>query len=244
MHSSAKLLLAVSIALSLSSCSPKLTSSFTNRQDPLDAEENVVVVDAQTALPEEAEFLGTAKVGDSGFTTPANGTYDKVLSLVMDEARNAGGNVIRITKEIPSTPSYTTYRLETEIYKLGDLSLLTQEKETKPAVTTSHPDYAIIYLYRTGASLGPLVKYDVYVNDTKVYHCIRNSKAEVKLYEPGRMNVWAKTEAKTEIPLTIDLGEEYYIECNVTTGFFIGRPDFHVTDTRVGANYYNSIESK
>ncbi len=234
----------VAAVLALPACSPKLTSSITRQLAPLTAEDDIVVIDARTAIPDNAILLGTAKVGDSGFTTPANGTYDKTLSLVMGEARSAGGNVIRITKEIPPTPNYTTHRIEAEIYRLDDLSLLTREKENDTVVTSQHPDYAIIYFYRPGDTIGPLVKYDVYINDTKVYHCVRNTKAEVKIYEPAKVRIWAKTEAKTEITLDVAQGEDYYIECDVAMGIFVGRPDLRVTDPRFGVNIYNSIDTK
>ena len=230
------------ILFAICSCSPRLTSKYTSTLTALDASDEVLVVSENTQIPEAAQFLGTLKVGDTGFTTPNNGTTEKVMELAREEARKNGGNVVKITKSIPPDFNCTTHRIEAMIYHLDDLSLIVEEEDNIQLVNPAHPDYAVVYLYRSNSSVGSLLSYDVYANETKVYHCSRNTKAEVKIYEPCNVSFWAKTEGKAELPLQIRLGEEYYIECSVTLGAFVGRPMFHLIDPRIGYNAYNSIQ--
>lgn len=234
----------VAISLLVAACSPKLTSNMRLTQEALGSADDVLVVFAPTAIPEDALLLGNVKVGDTGFTTPANGSTDAVMALVREEARKNGGNVVKVVKSIPPSFNCTTHQIEAEIYYLNDLSLLTGEEEIPLLVNPEHPDYAIVYVYRTDSSMGSMITYDVYANDTKVYRCSKNTKAEVRIYEPGKVTFWAKTEARSEAPLEIKLGEEYYIECGVSMGAFVGRPQLKVMDPRYGSTTYKSIITK
>ena len=184
--------------------------------------------------------LGHIKIGDTGFTTK-NGNYAAVLNIAKDEARKAGGNVVKITKHKSPDMLSSMHRIEADILRVDDLSVLSGEMSDMEVST--HPDYAVIYFYRESGA-GALVSYDVYVGDTKVYRSKPDTKAEVKLYEDGDVEVWAKTEAKEVLPLTVKKGADYYVRTSVSSGIMIGRPRMEIVSAETGREEYESIKDK
>jgi hypothetical protein len=63
----------------------------------------------------------------------------------------------------------------------------------------------------------------------------------VKVNKDGLNSIWAKTEAKEEIPINIKFGQEYYIRCGITMGAFVGQPKIELVDNRSGEIEFNSI---
>ena len=221
-------------------CSPKITSNFTTSHTPLNKDMEVMILDIDAPMPENAEVLGQIKIGDTGFTTK-NGNYAAVLNIAKDEARKAGGNVVKITEHKSPDMISSMHRIKAEILRVDDLSILSGDMSDIEAST--HPDYAVIYFYRESGT-GALVSYDVYVGDTKVYRSRPDTKAEVKLYEDGDVEVWAKTESKEVLPLTVKKGMDYYIRTSVSPGIMIGRPDMEILSSAAGRVEYESIKDK
>lgn len=222
-----------------SACSPKITNNLISRT-PLQDQQEVVVIEEGNNPPSDAQLLGSVKVGDTGFTATSNGTYDKVLDILKDEARQSGGNVVYIKSHKSPDAISSIHRVEADVYYVEDLSGF----KPTPVVVPEHPDYAAIYLYRTNNSMGALVSYDVYVNDTKVYKCVRSSCTEVKILEECEVCVWAKTEAKSEVRFRVEPGKDYFIECSVSMGAFVGRPNLKMIDATMARNEYNSIKDQ
>ena len=228
------------IVFILIGCSPKITSSFTSYHTQLSKDAEVLVLEIDVPMPENAEVLGQIKIGDTGFTTK-NGNYAAVLNIAKDEARKAGGNVVKITEHKSPDMISSMHRIKAEILRVDDLSVLSGDMSDMEVST--HPDYAVIYFYR-GSGAGALVSYDVYAGDTKVYRSRPNTKAEVKLYEDGDVEVWAKTEAKEVLPMTIKKGMDYYIRTSVSAGIMIGRPRMEIVSAETGREEYESIKDK
>ena len=90
--------IAMAFALVLSSCSPRVTSHLNSPYGPLAKDETVSVLPVGSEVPGAAERLGDVAVNDSGFTSSKNGTYDAVIDLATQEARQAGGNVLLLTE--------------------------------------------------------------------------------------------------------------------------------------------------
>ena len=224
----------------LAGCSPKITSSLTSARPPLSKDVEVMILDADDPVPEKAEVLGQIKIGDTGFTTK-NGNYAAILNIAMDYARQAGGNVVKITEHKSPDLFSSIHRIKADILRVDDLSVLSGEMSDMEVST--HPDYAVIYFYRESGT-GALVSYDVYVGDTKVYRSRPDTKAEVKLYEDGDVEVWAKTESKEVLPLTVKKGMDYYIRTSVSPGIMIGRPDMEILSSEAGRVEYESIKDK
>lgn len=209
-----QLFIAIWTIIILAGCSPKIISSFTSSYTALTEEAEVLVLEQAAPMPESAEVLGHIKIGDTGFTTQ-NGNYAAVLNIAKDEARKAGGNVVKITEHKSPDMLSSMHRIKADILRVDDLSVLSGEMSDMEVST--HPDYAVIYFYRESGA-GALVSYDVYVGDTKVYRSKPDTKAEVKLYKDGDVEVWAKTESKEVLPLTVKKGMDYYIRTSVFTG--------------------------
>lgn len=224
----------------LAGCSPKITLSLTSVRLPLSKDVEVMILDADDPVPEKAEVLGRIKIGDTGFTNK-NGNYAAVLNIAMDQARQAGGNVVKITEHKSPDMRSSIHRIEADILRVDDLSALSDD--TSDQVVSAHPDYAVIYFYRESGA-GALVSYDVYVENTKVYRSKPNTQAEVKLYEEGEVKVWAKTEAKEVLPMTIKKGKDYYIRTSVSAGIMIGRPRMEIVSSEAGKREYESSKSK
>lgn len=228
------------IVIGLSGCSPKITSSFTSHHTPLAKDAEVLVLDMAAPMPENAGVIGQIKIGDTGFTTK-NGNYAAVLNIAKDEARKAGGNVVKITEHKSPDMLSSMHRIKAVILRVDDLSVLSDD--ISDVEVSTHPDYAVIYFYRESGA-GALVSYDVYVGDTKVYRSRPNTNAEVKLYEEGDVEVWAKTEAKEVLPLTIRKGSDYFVRTSVSAGIMIGRPRMEIVSAKAGREEYESVKDK
>ena len=75
------------------------------------------------------------------------------------------------------------------------------DKEQIPEV---HPQYAVIYFYRTGNYVK--TPYDVHLNNEVVYRSKNKTKAAVKVYTAGDYEIWGKTESKESLKLKVELG--------------------------------------
>ena len=228
------------IGIVLSGCSPKITSSITSAHTSLAKDAEVMVLEIDTPMPEKAEVLGQIKIGDTGFTTK-NGNYAAVLNIAKEQARQAGGNVVKITEHKSPDMHSSIHRIKANILRVDDLSALSDD--TSDQVVSAHPDYAVIYFYRESGA-GAIVSYDVYVENTKVYRSKPNTHAEVKLYEEGDVEVWAKTESKEVLPITIKKGKDYYIRTSVSAGIMIGRPRMEIISVEAGKEEYESVKGK
>lgn len=228
------------VGIVLVGCSPKITSSLTSARIPLAKDAEVLVLELAAPMPESAEVLGQIKIGDTGFTTK-NGNYAAVLNIAKDEARKAGGNVVKITEHQSPDMFSSIHRIKADILRVDDPSVLSDQMSD--TVVSTHPDYAVIYFYRESGA-GALVSYDVYVGDTKVYRSKPDTKAEVKLYEDGDVEVWAKTESKEVLPLTVKKGMDYYIRTSVSAGIMIGRPRMEIVSAETGRGEYESVKEK
>lgn len=224
------------LAVLLTGCSPRVVSGLRSGYSPIPETVDVTVLPQGTTVPEGAEVLGSVKVGDTGFTSSANGRYENVLAIIKEQARSAGGNLVLITRhQVPDLVS-SIHRMEALVLRTDQPLVLASEPEK-----TSHPDYAVIYLYRL-AGAGALVSYDVYLDDTKVFRSRTGHKCEVKVYAEGAKNLYGATESKTVFPLDIKLGEEYYIRCGVSVGILIGRPVFERALPGEGKAEYEAIQ--
>ena len=57
-------------------------------------------------------------------------------------------------------------------------------------------------------------------------------------------SLWAKTEAKDEIPVDVKPGREYYIKCSIVMGAFVGRPKLELIDPKIGKIEFESFNAK
>lgn len=106
----------VTTLLFLSSCSPKISTVLTKEYPALTYKEKVAVIGLEEKQPEDSEILGEVKIRDTGFSTKCN--YEVVLDKAKLEARNVGGNAIKITKHKKPDFWSTCHRLDAIILKI------------------------------------------------------------------------------------------------------------------------------
>ena len=105
-------------------------------------------------------------------------------------------------------------------------------------------DCALLHLYRPATKIGVAVSYAVHLDDEVVFQAKYNSKTTVRVTSEGLKKLWGQTEARVELPVNIQLGNEYYVKCRLGLGAFVGRPSFVIVDNKVGKKQYGKIRSK
>lgn len=232
-------LLMITLLLAFSSCSPKISTSLSKSYPALDYKLDVAVIGLDQAEPAGSEVLGEVRIGDTGFTT--NCGYEVVIEKAKLEARKAGGNAIKIIDhQLPSVMGSSCHRITAKILKVADIGQFT-EKEEEPFLRDA--DYAVINVYRY-SGVGPLISYDIYLGDSVICRVKNNYKTSVKVKKDGLNTLWAKTESKSEVPVDIKIGHQYYLRCSIVMGAFVGRPKLDLVDWKTGKTEFESFNAK
>lgn len=222
-----------------SSCSPKISTSLSKSYPPLDYKQEVLVIGLDQAVPENSEVLGQVKIGDTGFST--NCDYDIVIDKAKLEARKAGGNAIKIIEHTPpSAMGSSCHRITAKILKIENIENYTPKVEQEVLLDV---DYAILNVYRYSGA-GALVSYNLYLGDSVICRVKNNFKTTLHIKKDGLNSLWAKTEAKSEVPIDVKMGKTYYLRCGITMGAFVGHPKLELIDSKTGKAEFESIKAK
>lgn len=145
----------IALALMVTSCSPRVITSFQKVYTPsLPTSEEVVVIETTDPSKAQGEFLGQIKITDTGFTATSNGTYSQVVNLAKYETWKAGGNLMIINQhQLPDAWS-TIHRINALAFKTDTIDVPTST-----------------YFYANDPSIQ--------------YQMASNSNPTVKLQEPG-----------------------------------------------------------
>ena len=220
------------------SCSPKISTNIRNYYQPIDYRQDIVVFGLNDEEPFDAEVLGQVKIGDTGFTTKCS--YEIVIEKAKMEARKAGGNAIKIVEhKPPSIMGSSCHRITAWILQVNDFEYYLTEEED-PILDV---DYAIINVYRYGGS-GTLVSYDLYLGNSVICRVRNNFKTTLYIEKEGLNTLWAKTEAKSEVPINIKMGKTYYLRCGISMGAFVGRPVLELIDSKTGKDEFEFFKAK
>lgn len=121
-HTKILFLLAV---FGIASCSPKISSNFTNPRPELAIDEKVALLDLEHKVPENTLKIGELRFQDSGFSTDCS--FNSLMTRARAEARKNGANLVKVTdKKTPDIWS-SCYRLKIELYNYeGDVAALSQ----------------------------------------------------------------------------------------------------------------------
>ena len=104
-------------------------------------------------------------------------------------------------------------------------------------------DCALLHLYRPATKVGVLVSYDLYLDKDVVFRAKYKTKTTIRLTSEGQKMLWAMTESKTELPVDIRLGQEYFVSCDIGIGAFVGRPRLRLMDNKLGKTQFAKIPS-
>jgi hypothetical protein len=196
------------------------------------------VIGLREREPENSEYLGLVKIGDSGFST--NCSYEVVMKEAMLEARKAGGNAIKIIEHRPPSAVVSScHRITARILRVSAYeSIPHQEEEFVEGI-----DYAILNVYRYGGP-GSLASYDLHLGDTVICRVVNNFYTTVHITKDGMSTLWAKTEARSEIPVNFEFGKVYYLRCGISTGTFVGHPKLELVDPDTGKLQFDAFKAK
>ena len=232
--------LIIGSVLFLTSCAAKLTSSMQKTYAPIDYKEEVRVFEIGEKTPPNAEKLGTIKVGDSGFSTICD--YATALDRAVIETRKVGGNALKITEHKSPDIWSSCHRITADVLRIDGIENYAAVADVDSALIGA--DYAIINVYRPGGQQGMLINYDLHLGDSVICRVKSNFCESIKIYKDGLNSLWAKTEAKAEIPINVELGKMYYVRCGIKMGAFVGRPSIKMVDDKTGKAEFNSIQQK
>lgn len=224
---------------SLSACGPRVSTSILKSFPTLDYREEVRIYALHETAPPSALLLGQVRVGDTGFST--NCGFEIVSEKAKMEARKVGGNAIKITEHKHPGFESTCHRITARILKVDNFDEVNNEKVVDS--TLVHADYALLHVYRFGGA-GFLVSYDLHLGDTVIHRVSNKSKKTIKIRKEGPNVLWARTEAREEMPINIKMGEEYYVRCGIGMGAFVGRPQIQLVEKQSGSAEYQSIVQK
>jgi small-conductance mechanosensitive channel len=127
-------------------------------------------------------------------------------------------------------------------YENGTREVMTSEEEkssTPQAVSDGR--YAVLHIYRKSA-MGALLSYDLHIDDKVICRVSNKWKETIKIDKEGLVTLWAKTEARKELPINIEFGKEYYIRCSVSMGVAIGHPKLELVDEQTGKKELSAIK--
>ncbi len=113
------------LTILLSGCASTVKYNFTEQLKPLTIENKVVFLDLEHLVPQSAKKIGTAKYGDTGFSTDCNFNTNLINARAL--ARENGANIVKvIQKKTPDLWSLC-YRISVDFYYLeSDLSNIPQ----------------------------------------------------------------------------------------------------------------------
>ena len=117
-------------------CSPRVGITITNPYPMLEPDDKVVVIERLDPAPDNADKIGSIKVGDTGFTLGKNGTYEKVMNIIDSRSREVGGIVIKITDHHAPDFISTIHRVDADLYHIDNIMDLTYNS---PGVTVNTP---------------------------------------------------------------------------------------------------------
>lgn len=228
----------VFVLVSLSACGPRVVTNLEHHYETLDYKAKVLVLDLDEAIPSDAEELGDIKLGDTGFSTNCN--YDVVIEKAKFEARKAGGNALKIIEHKRPSLMSSCHRITAKILRVTNVDAY-ENNEQEPFI--EGVDYAVLNVYRYSGA-GFLIGYNLHLNDSIICRVKNNFKRTIQIKELGQDTIWAKTESKKSIPITIEKGKTYFLRCGIEMGFFVGKPTLELVDYKTGKKEFESFKAK
>ncbi|MGY8911477.1 MAG: hypothetical protein ACKVIG_16680 [Flavobacteriales bacterium] len=111
--------------IGITSCSPKITSNYTNPQPKLSIDENVALLGIDHNLPENVVKIGELRFQDSMFSTDCS--FNSLMTQARNEARKNGANIVKVVDKKKPDLWSSCYRLKINLYRYkGDVSSLPQ----------------------------------------------------------------------------------------------------------------------
>lgn len=206
----------------------------------------VIPVDYPTRVPKEAKYMGKIKVGDG---MKLNCGYTETVQRAKDKAREKGGNLVKITQLRQPDSWSSCYRLQADVYYYDNVASLRNNKDplADSIVKALMPDtasYALLFAYRPRGGVGPIIRYDLHVDDSVVGLMKLGSAYVYKLVKTGRTKVWARTESEAKVLLDVEPRKVYFLRTTVQMGIMVGRPRLDLVNTKIGLQEFSINEDR
>jgi hypothetical protein len=105
------------ITIAFCSCSPKIRTSVSDKDEELDSKANVIVFTNKSKLPANFSTIGTVKIGDTGFTIICD--FATILEAAKIEARKNGANAFLITEHLyPGELGSSCHRISADLLRI------------------------------------------------------------------------------------------------------------------------------
>jgi len=114
-------------------------------------------------------------------------------------------------------------------------------------VQSDTANYAVLYVYRPRNYVGSIISYDLkltnsFITDYVIGKVKNNSKFEVKLFQEGKTEIYAKTESKRSVFIDVKFGQKYYLKCGISMGVMVGRPELNLIYPEQGELDYENVK--
>ncbi|WP_343694739.1 hypothetical protein [Flavobacterium sp.] len=131
------------ITIVFCSCSPKISTSVSEKHEKLNETEKVVVFNSKSELPASYSKIGTTKIGDTGFTT--NCDFVTVLEKAKIEARKSGANALLITEHLyPHSFGSSCHRITADLLKIENVTDYNKPKIVKDSVPATNKSKIVL----------------------------------------------------------------------------------------------------
>lgn len=99
----------------------------------------------------------------------------------------------------------------------------------------------VVYVYRPYRFFGSAVTYAVRTGD-KVIATARNGGYLYYIADPGELEIWAETEARSAVTVDIKPKKDAYVKAAVGWGFWVGRPKLSIVPEEQGKDEIKSCK--
>ncbi|MDR2972473.1 MAG: hypothetical protein LBU83_11185 [Bacteroidales bacterium] len=126
----------------------------------------------------------------------------------------------------------------------NDQSDASETQDCSSTTDQSGEKYALIYIYRPAIFFGSGASYNIDVEDKiNVWKCKNGKGTIIKITKESPITLHAKTEAHAFLTFDVEFGKEYYVECTIRMGAFVGQPQIKLKDETEGRSEFNKIKS-
>lgn len=196
-------------------------------------------------IPKDAELKGSIKIGDGGLKL--NCGYTQTIQTAKEKAREKGANLVKITVLKKPDAWSSCYRLQADVYYYPYAAELRNYKDDVAdsianALIPDTASYALLFAYRPRGGVGPIVHYDLHVDDSEVGNMKPGVAYLIKLYKPGRTKLWARTESEVHVNIDVAPRKVYFLRSTIRMGVMVGRPELELINSKAGLREFSAIE--
>jgi|GEM_PF-3841393 len=197
-------------------------------------------IDELQCMAKNKTTLNLSKAGEYWSVTT---TGNKAYTVTMDDGKKekCGKDEKKRVRYIKDNHSESAANTNTSKSESKDNDKTLNQKP-QAIDNQSNNNYALLHLYRPGMFYGSAVRFNIDLEDQEVWNCKSGRKITIKLIKEGPTTVHARTEADASVTFDAEFGKEYYIECTIGMGVWVGHPILTLKDESVGLSMFQKIK--